>query len=38
MGPGAADAAARAGIHVHVPAEGATVAALVDDLIRHFKA
>jgi uroporphyrinogen III methyltransferase/synthase len=37
IGPGAADAAARAGIKVNVAAEGATVAALVDDLIRHFR-
>ena len=37
IGPAATDAAARAGIHVHVAAEGATVAALVDDLIRHFR-
>lgn len=37
IGPGASDAAARAGIRVDVPAEGATIAALVDGLIRHFK-
>lgn len=37
IGPGAADAAARAGIRVDVAAEGATIAALVDGLIRHFK-
>ena len=37
IGPAAADAAARAGIRVDVVAEGATVAALVDDLIRHFR-
>lgn len=37
IGPAAADAAARAGITVHVPAEGATIAALVDGLIRHFR-
>jgi uroporphyrinogen-III synthase len=36
IGPGAADAAARAGIRVDVSAEGATIAALVDGLIRHF--
>ena len=33
IGPGAADAAARAGIRVDVSAEGATIAALVDGLI-----
>lgn len=37
IGPAAADAAARAGIRVHVMTEGATVAALVDGLIRHFR-
>jgi uroporphyrinogen III methyltransferase / synthase len=37
IGPSAADAAARAGIAVHVVTEGATVAALVDGLIRHFR-
>jgi uroporphyrinogen III methyltransferase/synthase len=36
IGPGAADAAARAGIRVDVPAEGATIAALVDGLISYF--
>ncbi|MGE0463668.1 MAG: uroporphyrinogen-III C-methyltransferase [Vicinamibacterales bacterium] len=36
IGPAAADAAARAGITVHVITQGATVAALVDGLIRHF--
>jgi len=36
IGPGAADAAARAGIRVDVPAEGATMAALVDGLISYF--
>ena len=37
IGPGAADAAARAGIRVDVPAEGTTMAALVDGLVRYFK-
>jgi uroporphyrinogen III methyltransferase/synthase len=37
IGPSAADAAARAGIHVDVPTEGATIAALVDGIIGHFK-
>lgn len=37
IGPGAADAAARAGIHVHVPADGTTMSVLVDGLIRHFR-
>lgn len=37
IGPGAADAAARANIRVDVPAEGATIAALVDGLISYFK-
>ena len=37
IGPAAADAAARAGITVHVATEGATIAALVDGLIRHFR-
>jgi uroporphyrinogen-III synthase len=36
IGPGAADAAARAGIRVDVPAEGITMAALVDSLISYF--
>ena len=36
IGPGAADAASRAGIRVDVPAEGATIAALVDGLISYF--
>jgi uroporphyrinogen III methyltransferase / synthase len=36
IGPGAADAAARAGIRVDVPAEGVTIAALVDGLISYF--
>ena len=36
IGPGAADAAGRAGIRVDVPAEGATIAALVDGLISYF--
>ncbi len=36
IGPGAADAASLAGIHVDVPAEGATMAALVDGLISYF--
>lgn len=38
IGPAAADAAARAGIHVDVPTEGATIAVLVDGLIEHFNA
>jgi uroporphyrinogen III methyltransferase/synthase len=37
VGPGAADAAARAGIRVDVQAEGTTIAALVDGLVRYFK-
>jgi uroporphyrinogen III methyltransferase / synthase len=37
IGPGAEDAAARAGIRVDIPTEGATIAALVDGLIRHFR-
>src|SRR5690606_33271695 len=36
IGPAASDAAARAGIRVDVPTEGATIAALVDGLIQHF--
>jgi uroporphyrinogen III methyltransferase / synthase len=36
IGPGAADAAARAGIRVDVPAEGVSMTALVDGLIRYF--
>jgi uroporphyrinogen-III synthase len=36
IGPAAADAAARAGIRVDVHTEGATVAALVEGLIKHF--
>jgi len=36
IGPGAADAASRAGIRVDAPAEGATIAALVDGLISYF--
>ena len=36
IGHGAADAAARAGIRVDVPAEGTTMAALVDGLISYF--
>lgn len=36
IGPGAADAATLAGIRVDVPAEGATMAALVDGLISYF--
>ncbi len=37
IGPAALDAAQRAGIRVDVAAEGATIAALVDGLIQHFK-
>jgi uroporphyrinogen III methyltransferase/synthase len=37
IGPSAADAAARAGIVVNIATEGATIAALVDGLIRHFR-
>ena len=37
VGPGAADAAARAGIRVDVQAEGTTIAALVDGLVHYFK-
>jgi uroporphyrinogen III methyltransferase/synthase len=37
IGPGAADAASRAGIRVDVQAEGTTMAALVDGLIHHYK-
>lgn len=37
IGPGAAEAADRAGIRVDVRAEGATIAALVDGLISYFK-
>lgn len=37
IGPGAADAASRAGIRVDVATEGATIAVLVDGLIRHFR-
>jgi uroporphyrinogen-III synthase len=37
IGPGAADAAARAGIRVDVPAEGVSMAGLVDGLISYFK-
>jgi len=38
IGPGAADAAARAGIRVDVATEGATIGVLVEGLIRHFRA
>jgi uroporphyrinogen-III synthase len=37
IGPGAADAASRAGIRVDVQAEGTTMAALVEGLVRYFK-
>jgi uroporphyrinogen III methyltransferase/synthase len=37
IGPAAADAAARAGIRVDVPTEGATVVDLVEGLIQHFR-
>jgi len=37
IGPGAADAAAAAGIRVDIATEGATVAVLVDGLIRQFR-
>ncbi|MEZ5286589.1 MAG: uroporphyrinogen-III synthase [Vicinamibacterales bacterium] len=37
IGPSAADAAAGAGIRVDVATEGATMAVLVDGLIRHFR-
>jgi len=37
IGPAAADAAARAGIRVDIATEGATIAALVDGLIGHFR-
>jgi len=38
IGPAAADAAARAGIAVQVPTDGATIDDLVNALIRHFRA
>jgi uroporphyrinogen III methyltransferase/synthase len=37
IGPGATDAASRAGIRVDVQAEGSTMAALVDGLVRYFR-
>ena len=37
IGPGAADAAARAGIRVDMEAEGTTISSLVDGLVRYFK-
>jgi uroporphyrinogen III methyltransferase/synthase len=37
IGPGAADAASRAGIRVDVEAEGTTMTALVDGLVRYFR-
>jgi uroporphyrinogen III methyltransferase / synthase len=37
IGPGAVDAASRAGIRVDVEAEGTTMTALVDGLVRYFK-
>ena len=37
IGPGAADAASRAGIRVDVQAEGTTIAALVDGLVQPLQ-
>jgi uroporphyrinogen III methyltransferase/synthase len=37
IGPGAVDAASRAGIRVDVEAEGTTMTALVEGLVRYFK-